>query len=106
MSKKYTYIFVSIAFIVLIAVLSGCKQTTGNKTFWYSSSSGFFSTNVIDRAQQETPYTLLLPKYLPDNIDPRKPNLITGPRKIDYKKDAEDLYLIFTYTDGVREIMI
>jgi hypothetical protein len=98
MRSKLVYL----GLILLLATLPGCTQSSGEEIFWVVDSQGMFHTSDLERAQQEIPFTIILPTYLPDNLDPDSPYEIGGPVKgssedenvrvwISYKAEGERL---------------
>jgi hypothetical protein len=67
--------------ILLLTFLLGCPQGSGEETLWVVDSHGIFHTSDLERAQQEIPFTIIVPEYLPDNLDPYSPYLVEGPVK-------------------------
>jgi len=76
-SSKLAYLGV----ILLLTVLLGCPQSSSEETHGFVDSQGMFRTNDLERAQQEIPFTIILPQYLPDNLNPYNPYEIGGPPK-------------------------
>ena len=67
---------------LLIAVSISCVQgsnTNSNQDiYWFTDPPDVFHTNDLHKAQQEVPFIISLPNYLPNNIGPY-PYLIEGP---------------------------
>ena len=53
-----------------LLVISFLACNTNNDTYWFEDPPGVFHTNDVERAQNEIPFIILLPTYLPDDIDP------------------------------------
>ena len=70
-----------IVFISLLTFLLGCPQGSDEDYLWVVNSQGIFRTSDLERAQREIPFTIIVPEYLPDNLDPYSPYLIEGPVK-------------------------
>jgi hypothetical protein len=80
-SARYKSKFLYLGVILLLTFLLGCPQGNGEDYFWDVNSQGIFHTTDLERAQQEIPFTIIVPEYLPDNLDPYSPHLIEGPVK-------------------------
>jgi len=65
--------------LLLSIGLFGCSsdKSNDNDLEWFIDSTGWFHTTDIDRAQSQLCFPLLLPDYLPSNIDIGP--VITGP---------------------------
>ncbi len=58
---------------------SGCNgEETYWENYWFTDPPEIFHTNDAEQAQGEIPFTLILPKYLPDDV-PSIPYMIEGP---------------------------
>ena len=69
--SKFTLIsgLMSVVFLLILLVTSyGCVESS--ETFWFRDPNGYFHTNDIERAQNEVPFNIILPSYLPVAIDP------------------------------------
>ena len=79
--KKLKYFSRScIGLIIILIILSGCINNSV-ETYWYTEPSGILHTNDIERAQKEIPFNIILPTYLPDNINTEYPAEIICPLK-------------------------
>jgi hypothetical protein len=104
MKEVSKLIFILIAGIFSIsAFLSGCLIDTGSNTFWVIDSDNHFHTTDIERAQNEVPFSIIFPTYLPDGMDPKSPNLISGPIKALGYHEVE---IIIDYVDDDRRVYI
>jgi hypothetical protein len=79
---------------LLLIFLLGCPQTSGEDYLWVVDQ-GTFHTSDLERAQQEIPFSIIVPEYLPDNLDPYSPYLIEGPVKSSSGK--EDIEVEVSY---------
>ncbi len=80
--------------ILLLIFLLGCPQSSGEDYLWVVDQ-GTFHTTDLERAQQEIPFTIIVPEYLPDNLDPYSPYLIEGPVK--GSSGTEDIEIEVSY---------
>jgi hypothetical protein len=78
---KHRYKLIYLAVILLSTILLGCPQGSDEDYLWVVGSTGIFHTSDLERAQQEIPFTIIVPEYLPDDLDPYSPYLIEGPTK-------------------------
>lgn len=86
-------------------------STTTNSTetlLWYETGSRF-DTNDVSRAQEEIPFKIVLPTYLPDDQENTNTHLpqITGTLKeyqSDNKTEIEIFYMIYL-TNDIRGIV-
>jgi hypothetical protein len=91
--KKYTLIVTAIITLVAIypALITSCSinkaENNTGKTFtvWWSDPDEY-NTNVLSVAQEETPFTIILPEYLPDSIATGP--IFSGPAKNEFKENA------------------
>lgn len=83
--------FIIISFLLLSFTLfsfTACSlESDGNRypepePYWFADNNTF-CTNDINRAQEEIPFLIILPKYLPEDIPPY-PVTIEGPLKGTY----------------------
>lgn len=75
---KYMHYLVLLATLTFFSI--DCIQPgTSQKVFWVVDSYGVFHTDSLERAQQEVPFTIILPTYLPENIDHHHPYEISAP---------------------------
>jgi hypothetical protein len=79
-----TILFAVLCTIVLI--FSACTHEEESDSIpnniWFIDNKNtppLFHTNNITMASQEIPFELVLPTYLPNNLNPEKPNAIIGP---------------------------
>jgi hypothetical protein len=105
--KKNCLIFcLSIVCLLLLAYLSGCGVTTAPtstvKAYWHESK-GTFQTNDLKRAQNELPFTIIVPTNLPNGMDPNYPFDIYGPLKSTVV-DPNTVHI--QYGDGEKQITI
>lgn len=77
---KRGFICIATFGIFLTLMLSGC--TSSNHTisttvpyYWQESPDGTIQTNDFQRLQKEIPFTIILPKYLPQDIPTLPPEL-------------------------------
>ena len=78
---KKIFLLASILIIVCLSLplfFSGCTQGSDEETLWVIDSYGWFYTSELELAQQEIPFTIIVPTYLPDDLDPYKPYIING----------------------------
>jgi hypothetical protein len=66
------------------------------QTYWLSET--YYRTNVLEVAQEQTPFTIVLPTYLPSNLDPAP--YIEGYAK-DYFEDDDPLSIMY-YSKGPK----
>jgi hypothetical protein len=61
-----------LALTLLLMLSSACVHPSYNwsqpQTYWTSKNS--YLTNILDVAQKETPFTIVLPSWLPSNLGP------------------------------------
>jgi hypothetical protein len=84
----------NLKYIIAIILLVNCITLCGCQDFKYSTSKGYYwtvipgtdkyQTNDISKAQAESPFLIVVPSYLPDELD-RTPYSIRG----DLKKAQE-----------------
>ena len=76
-SNKLVYL--GLILLLVFSAIPGCTQGPAEDIFWVVDSQGMFHTSDLERAQQEIPFTIIVPTYLPDNLDPDSPYEIGGP---------------------------
>ena len=112
--KKTKFLIVLIMFIVLVC---GCNSETDrndsassvsstNETLLWVENEGRFVTLDLARAQQEIPFAILLPKYLPSDSQKKIPD-IEGPLK-QYQEDKVEIKIMFSLypTRGMSGIIV
>ena len=105
-TKKLNYISALLILVFLTAsFLFGCKRDTESDIYWFRDPVGFFHTNDLDRAQEQIPFTIILPTYLPEDmgLDALK---IYGPREVNIGDDIRGTEVQISYISGDREIYI
>jgi hypothetical protein len=85
-----------IGVVLLLTPLLACGSETAHRTYWFTDPPGRFHTNDVERAQEEIPFTIVLPTYLPDGIGPL-PYMIEGPVK--GTSDEQTVRLMIRYQD-------
>ena len=104
--RWWHYLTPSVLFIVL-ALVAACRPITAPSPIslpasplpWVESG-GRFDTNDIARAQQEIPFQIVLPTYLPDSM-PVRPD-INGPLK-QYQSEGQvevDILYLLHFSNG------
>ena len=58
----------AISVLALPSALLACHSEP-IKSYWKTDIDGYFYTNILERAQEQIPFTIVLPTYLPENID-------------------------------------
>jgi hypothetical protein len=99
--KLFLAFFIGILF--LVPLLSSCGFGKSSKSAWVTDSNNYFHTNDVKRAQREVPFTIILPTYLPDDMDPNYPDQIDGPVKA---LNYHEVEIKITYIKGDRSIYI
>jgi hypothetical protein len=99
MRSKLVYL----GLILLLATLSGCTLTPAEEISWVVDSHGWFHTTYLERAQQEMPFTIIVPTYLPDDLDPYKPYMIDGTVK--NASENENMEVRISYGPGGEQII-
>ena len=89
----------------LPVLFSGCTQGSGEEIFWVVDSQGMFHTSDLERAQQEIPFTIIVPTYLPDDLDPDSPYEIGGPLKDSSQNENIEVWISYR-AEGERIIEI
>jgi hypothetical protein len=61
---------VLLASLSIVLFSSGCKNviTTQPKEIWTTDLAGNINTNNLERIQNITPFTIVIPKYLPEEL--------------------------------------
>jgi hypothetical protein len=80
-------VYLGLILLLALATLPGCTLNPVEETLWVVDSHGWFHTNDLERAQQEIPFTIIVPTYLPDNLDPYNPYMIDGPVKGSFENE-------------------
>jgi hypothetical protein len=91
-----------IVFCLLLIILTGCPATTQPtfpppETLPWEEFDGQFYTRDLARAQEEIPFPIVLPSYVPDVRTDAPPPSITGPLKEyqhENKVEIEILYIV------------
>jgi hypothetical protein len=76
------------AVLVILLLFSSCNSDSSNEASWFRDPQGHFHTNDVERAQKEIPFTIILPQYLPEYMDPNLFKII-GPFKDAYLEGIE-----------------
>jgi len=84
LKSRNSVIWVLVIILLLSASLVGCNDDQGNLT-WSTDVYYQFHTRDAARAQDEVPFTIIFPTYLPANITTYPE--ITGPLKGKWKED-------------------
>jgi hypothetical protein len=100
---KYQGKLVFIVLLLLLATFLGCTHGSSEDIFWVVDSQGMFHTSNLGRAQQEIPFTIILPTYLPDNLDPDSPYEIIGP--VEGSTENENVEVRISYRSGGYRII-
>jgi hypothetical protein len=104
--RKLNYITISLIFMLLAAsLLSGCNTDTNSDIYWFRDPVGFFHTNDLERAQEEIPFTIILPSYLPEDMG-LSTLKIYGPIEINIGDYYQGIEVQISYISGEREIYI
>lgn len=86
--------------ITCVILFLGCSNTTTHESFWYVDEYNAFHTNDIEKAQNEIPFKIIIPEYLPDTIPP-EPYMIAGPIKGVVPDDETEIMISFpTNSEG------
>ena len=80
MKKYITIIFVITISAILCWSCGFNSVSTPPKKFWFTDPPERFHTNDIQKAQEQIPFVIVLPRYLPKELEPF-PHLIEGPIK-------------------------
>jgi hypothetical protein len=90
-ASKKTMLLIVVS--VLIACLLGCSS--GHKALLWETDNerGMFYTYDLERAQEELPFTIILPTYLPDNM--REYPYLEGTLRHGVKADKPEVRVIF-----------
>jgi len=88
----------------LLACRTGSDNTSGRDIYWFTQPPEIFHTNDLERAQKEIPFTIILPEYLPDELDPH-PEMIEGPIKGIYPDDETSVRLRYSEKDGDKNLV-
>jgi hypothetical protein len=94
-----------IALLLLTAFFSGCGAVKNSDTVWFIDPNGQFHTNDIKLAQREIPFTITLPSYLPNNIDPNQVRIV-GPFDESYEPYWNGIRIEISYVNGDSRIYI
>lgn len=103
---KKTFSAILLVTLLLIFPIVGCSRTT--QLSW-QESDGRFYTNDLTRAQEEIPFPILLPTYVPGAQKGSTAPQVTGPLKAyqyDNKVKINVLYLVTQGDDVVGTIEI
>jgi hypothetical protein len=98
--KSLTYPLLFITLISMFVV--GCKLKTNVNTVW-RESGGFFETNDLPHTQKVIPFKIILPTYLPDNMENKQPFYISGPSD---KKETDQISLDIEYGEEPKKIAL
>ena len=96
------------AYFVMLLLLCACLLScnSGEELLWTTDQYGRFITQDLARAQEEIPFPIVVPSYLPDNLG--KYPLITGPLKGQWKEDELEVDVVYQavglISDGLIEI--
>ena len=88
-----------IGVLFLAPLISSCKEDSSSKIFWFRDPNGRFHTNDVARAQKEIPFTIVIPSYLPYDIDPIYSSQIVGPFTHPYRRGVE-VEISYSYEDS------
>jgi hypothetical protein len=100
---KYQGKLVFIGLLLLLATFLGCTQGSNEDIFWVVDSQGMFHTSDLERAQQEIPFTITVPTYLPNDLDPDSPYEIGGPLKDSSQNENIEVWI--SYRAGGERII-
>jgi hypothetical protein len=84
MKKRINFIaIILIAMFLILSQLSACtlinKAESAHSTYWNENSQGTIETNDLPRLQQEVPFIIILPKYLPAELKSSIPKFVKTP---------------------------
>jgi hypothetical protein len=67
MTSKLKFILGAIVGILFTALLlSSCTSESTNQSHWFVDEKGHFHTNDVKLAQEESPFIIVVPDYIPD----------------------------------------
>jgi hypothetical protein len=104
MFKNGAIILITLSFS-LASLLSGCNTASDPDIYWFRDPVGFFHTNDLERAQEEIPFTIILPSYLPENMG-LSTLKIYGPIKIDIGDYIHGIQVDIDYISGDKKLYI
>ena len=87
-SNRFAYLL-ALATILSLFLFCGCLDNTETETIWFEVG---YRTNDVEVAQQETPFNIVLPTYVPDDLDPVP--YIEG-RSKDYFRDDWPITILY-----------
>ena len=102
MIKRF-FIFLSLIISTLLFLVFpiSCEDNSELDDVWFRDPNGLFHTTELKLAQNEIPFPIIIPTYLPSDID--YPCLIEGP----YLSPISDgIKVNISYTDGDKRIFI
>ena len=91
--------------LILSSLLSGCNSDSDSEIYWFRDPVGFFHTNDLERAQEEIPFTIILPTYPPEDMG-LSTLKIYGPIEIDIGDYYQGIEVDISYISGDRKIFI
>jgi hypothetical protein len=66
---RYIFFFLILALLITLLYVYGCNNNPKFDTYWFQDPNGFFHTNDVKQAQEEIPFNIIIPSYLPEDID-------------------------------------
>ena len=100
---RQTHIFILII-IILNLLLFSCNpsSTTTNEDLFWMEHEGYFYTTDLDRAQENIPFTILLPEYMPGGGQNIPIPQIDGPLK-ESQDDIEGVEINIEYAINIGD---
>ncbi len=98
-------ILISLVLTFTLTPLLGCEKDSKNDLYWFRDTNGFFHTNDLKKAQEEIPFTIVLPSYLPEGMG-LKILQIYGPREIKTGDILEGIEVHIDYILKEKMILI
>ena len=72
-------IFQIVAICLLLLSFSNCGGNLLDEAVWFRDKDGLFHTTDVKLAQEEIPFTIILPTFLPSDMGSDYPYVIIGP---------------------------